>query len=83
LVIELRNDRPPPKTPPKFLPRLLSISQAAFTSLVIISPRGRRTEFTEVSGAGIAADERPSSHAMSSMPTVRAMRSACCVPRRQ
>jgi translocation and assembly module TamB len=47
--------RPPPNTPPKFLPRFLSISaEAAFShSLVIIAPSGRRTEFTEVSGAGI------------------------------
>jgi translocation and assembly module TamB len=61
VLIELRKRlRPPPKTPPKFLPRLLSISaEAAFThSLVIINPSGRRTEFTEVSGAGIVGHKK-------------------------
>jgi translocation and assembly module TamB len=56
VLIELKPRlRPPPKTPPKFLPRLLSISaEAAFShSLVIVTPNGRRTEFTEVSAAGI------------------------------
>ena len=56
VLIELKTRlHPPPKTPPKFLPRLLSISaESAFThSLVIVNPSGRRTEFTEVSGAGI------------------------------
>jgi len=44
-----------PKTPPRFLPRLLSISaeHASAKSLVIIAPNGRRVEFNDVSGAGI------------------------------
>ena len=61
VLIELKKRlRPPPKTPPKFLPRLLSISaEAAFThSLIIINPSGRRTEFTEVSGAGIVGHKK-------------------------
>jgi hypothetical protein len=56
VLIELKTRlHPPPDMTPKFLPRLLSISaEAAFThSLVIVTPSGRRTEFTEVSGAGI------------------------------
>ncbi len=56
VLIELKPRlHPPPNTPPKFLPRLLSISAEAATSnsLVIVAPSGRRTEFTEVSGAGI------------------------------
>jgi translocation and assembly module TamB len=55
LVEVKRRLKPPPKTPPKFLPRLLSISaeSASADSLVIVAPSGRRTEFTNVSGAGI------------------------------
>ncbi len=49
--------RPPdrPKTPAKFLPRLLSIGaeSAATKLLVIVAPRGQRVEFKDVSGAGI------------------------------
>jgi translocation and assembly module TamB len=47
--------RPKPKTPPKFLPRLLSISaeHASAKSLVVIAPNGRRVEFDDVHGAGI------------------------------
>ncbi len=50
-----RRIRPPPDTPPKFLPRLLSISaeRATARSLVIIAPNGKRVEFTDVNGAGI------------------------------
>ncbi len=44
-----------PKNPPKFMPRLLSIStrHAAAKSLVIVAPSGKRTVFDDVSGAGI------------------------------
>jgi translocation and assembly module TamB len=44
-----------PVTPPKFMPRLLSISaeKANAKSLVIIAPNGRRVEFSNASGAGI------------------------------
>ena len=50
-----RRIRPPPDTPPKFLPRLLSISaeRATARSMVIIAPNGKRVEFTDVNGAGI------------------------------
>jgi translocation and assembly module TamB len=50
-----RRIRPPPDTPPKFLPRLLSISaeRATARSLVIVAPNGKRVEFTDVNGAGI------------------------------
>ena len=50
-----RRVRPPPDTPPKFLPRLLSISaeHATAKSLVIIAPNGKRVEFNDVNGAGI------------------------------
>ncbi len=56
VLIEVkRRLKPPPKTPPKFLPRLLSISAetASARSLVIVAPSGKRTEFTDASGAGI------------------------------
>lgn len=56
VLIEVRRRlKPPPDTPPKFLPRLLSISaeSASANSLVIVAPSGKRTEFTNVSGAGI------------------------------
>jgi translocation and assembly module TamB len=45
---------PPPKIPPKFLPRLLSISAetASARSLVVIAPNGKRVEFDNVSGSG-------------------------------
>jgi len=44
-----------PKTPPKFMPRLLSISAARANAktLVIVAPNGRRVEFTDASGSGI------------------------------
>ncbi len=44
-----------PKTPAKFLPRLLSISAARASAkvLAIVTPNGRRVDFTEVSGSGI------------------------------
>lgn len=44
-----------PITPPKFMPRLLSIGaeKANAKSLVIIAPNGRRVEFSDASGAGI------------------------------
>lgn len=49
--------RPPdrPKTPSRFLPRLLSIGaeSAATKLLVIVAPSGQRVEFNDVSGAGI------------------------------
>lgn len=47
--------RPPPDTPARFLPRLLSIAaeHAAVKTLVIVAPSGRRTEFTNVTAAGI------------------------------
>jgi translocation and assembly module TamB len=50
-----RRTRPRPTTPPKFMPRLLSISaeRATTRTLMIIAPNGRRVPFTEVSGAGI------------------------------
>jgi translocation and assembly module TamB len=50
-----RRLKPPPKTPPRFLPRLLSISagSASADRLIIIAPSGKVTEFTRVSGAGI------------------------------
>jgi translocation and assembly module TamB len=60
VLIEVRRRlRPPPKTPPKFLPRLLSISaeSASARSLVIIAPSGKRSEFTDVSGAGIVGNK--------------------------
>jgi hypothetical protein len=47
--------QPPPNVPPKFLPRLLSISAetARSSMLVIIAPNGRRVEFNDVTGSGI------------------------------
>ena len=44
-----------PNTPPKFLPRFLSISAETARSrmLVIIAPNGRRVEFNDVTGSGI------------------------------
>jgi len=50
-----RRLRPPPDTPPKFLPRLLSISaeRATAKSLVIIAPNGKHVVFNDVNGAGI------------------------------
>jgi translocation and assembly module TamB len=56
VLIEVkRRLNPPPKNPPRFLPRLLSISTELATArdLVIVSPNGKRTEFSAVSGAGI------------------------------
>jgi translocation and assembly module TamB len=58
--IEVRRRlKPPPKTPPRFLPRLLSISteSASAKLLVIIAPSGKRTEFTNVFGAGIVGSK--------------------------
>ena len=45
--------RPKPLTPPKFLPRLLSISaeRATARTLTVIAPNGRRVQFDTVSGA--------------------------------
>lgn len=54
--VEVRKrTRPKPKTPPKFMPRLLSLSaeHAATPSLVVIAPNGRRVEFTDIEAAGI------------------------------
>ena len=51
-----RRVRPPPDTPPKFLPRLLSISAERATTQSCWSssrPTARRVEFNDVSGAGI------------------------------
>jgi translocation and assembly module TamB len=50
-----RRVRPPPDTPPKFMPRLLSISaeRAGAKRMVIIAPNGKHVEFTDVNGAGI------------------------------
>ena len=50
-----RRLKPPPNTPPKFLPRFLSISAETAHSrmLVIIAPNGRRVEFNDVTGSGI------------------------------
>src|SRR5688572_22617454 len=47
--------RPRPKVPPRFLPRLLSISaeRASARNLLIIAPNGRRVLFEDVNGAGI------------------------------
>ncbi len=54
-----RRTRPPPQTPPRFLPRLLSVSaRRAFAQrLVVIAPSGKRTEFNDVSGAGIVGNK--------------------------
>ena len=45
---------PPPNTPPRFLPRLLSISaeSASSRALVIVAPSGKRVEFNNVTGSG-------------------------------
>ncbi|HUQ11832.1 MAG TPA: hypothetical protein VM146_16075, partial [Steroidobacteraceae bacterium] len=50
-----RRIRPKPVTPPKFLPRFLSISaeHAAVKTLMIITSNGRHVQFDDVSGAGI------------------------------
>jgi translocation and assembly module TamB len=50
-----RRVRPPPDTPPKFMPRLLSISaeRATAKSLVVIAPNGKHVVFNDVNGAGI------------------------------
>jgi autotransporter translocation and assembly factor TamB len=56
VLIEVkRRPKDRPKTPARFLPRLLSISaeRASTPLLVIIAPNGRRVEFNDVSGAGI------------------------------
>jgi translocation and assembly module TamB len=49
-----RRLRPKPKNPPRFLPRLLSISaeRASADRLVIFAPNGRRVQFDDVGGAG-------------------------------
>lgn len=50
-----RRTRPKPITPPKFLPRLLSISaeRATAKTLIIIPPNNKPVRFDDVSGAGI------------------------------
>ena len=50
-----RRLRPKPKTPPRFLPRLLSIAaeRAHATTLLVIATNGKRVEFNDVSAAGI------------------------------
>jgi translocation and assembly module TamB len=50
-----RRTKPRPVVPPRFLPRLLSISagRATAKTLMIIAPNGRRVQFDDVSGAGI------------------------------
>lgn len=56
VVVEVkRRPKDYPKTPPKFMPRLLSIGaeQAHTKMLAIIAPNGRRVEFLDVHGAGI------------------------------
>ncbi len=56
LLIEVRPRlQPPPDTPMKFLPRLLSISaeRANVRSMVIVAPSGKRVEFTDAGGAGV------------------------------
>jgi translocation and assembly module TamB len=56
VLVEVKPRLKPPVDPSnKFLPRLLSISaeHAESKSLVIVSPSGKRVEFTNVSGAGI------------------------------
>jgi translocation and assembly module TamB len=56
VVIEVkRRLHPPPDSPPRFLPRLLSISaeRASAKSLVVVAPNGRRVEFADARGAGI------------------------------
>ena len=47
--------KPRPKTPPKFLPRLLSISaeHATANTMLVIATNGREVPFTDVRGAGI------------------------------
>ena len=54
-----RRLHPPPNTPPKFLPRFLSISAETARSrlLVIIAPNGRRVEFNDVTGSGIVGNK--------------------------
>ncbi len=54
-----RRVRPRPVTPPKFLPRLLSISagRATTKTLMIIAPNGRQVRFDDVSGAGIVGSK--------------------------
>jgi len=56
VVVEVKTrPRDRPKTPPKFMPRLLSISAARASTkvLAIVAPNGRRVDFTDVSGSGI------------------------------
>jgi translocation and assembly module TamB len=50
---------PPPKTPPKFMPRFLSISAGTARTklLVIVAPNGTRVEFNDVTGAGIVGNK--------------------------
>jgi translocation and assembly module TamB len=57
--IEVGRREPRPRNAPRFMPRLLSISarRAVAKSLVIISPNGKRTEFSDVSGAGIVGNK--------------------------
>ncbi len=55
VLVQVKPRKDKPKTPPKFMPRFLSISaeQASTPLLVIVAPGGRRIEFNDVSGAGI------------------------------
>jgi translocation and assembly module TamB len=50
-----KRTRPRPNTPPRFLPRLISISaeRATAKTLLIIAPNGKRVPFENASGAGI------------------------------
>ena len=55
VLIEVKPRKNRPRTPAKFMPRLLSISAARANTkvLAIVAPNGRRVDFTEVSGSGI------------------------------
>ena len=55
VLVEVKPRKNRPKTPAKFMPRLLSISAARANTkvLAIVAPNGRRVDFTEVSGSGI------------------------------
>jgi hypothetical protein len=87
VLIELKKRlRPPPKTPPKFLPRLLSISaEAAFTTAWSSSTPAADAPSSPKSAAPASLVTRRSgfSKAASSMAIFEATRSACCVPPRQ
>jgi translocation and assembly module TamB len=55
VLVEVKPRKDRPKTPPKFMPRFLSISAEHATTnlLAIVAPNGRRVDFTDVQGAGI------------------------------